>query len=147
MTQSNPKADPNKPGQDPNKPGQDPKADLKARNQLAPGKPRRGRKTAPVTSIRIDPEAKRALSSYFGSLGNALFYLYQGIEELKENYELPNKSKELSNTPDLKLTLREYDDIFIALLSKANRLEDHDPAKARYVRLAQKISEPLIRGK
>jgi hypothetical protein len=87
---------------------------LKARR----GKPRRAESVAKRTQIRIDEESKRILQREFGSLGNALFFLRQGIEKTKEKHNIPtaNPAPEppALNRRDLELILkalkRFYDD-------------------------------------
>lgn len=46
------------------------------------GKPRRAKKLAERTEIKLDPDAKEALRREFGSIGNACFWLYQGIQKM-----------------------------------------------------------------
>jgi len=74
------------------------------------GKARRGDKVAERTQIRLDPDAKEALRREFGSIGNACYYLYQGIEQIKENHNLPSQ---VHNPPTL--TAPELDVIMYAL--------------------------------
>ncbi len=47
------------------------------------GKPRRAEFTARVRSVRIDDEAANTLELQFGSLGNALYHIFRGVQEFQ----------------------------------------------------------------
>lgn len=57
------------------------------------GKPRRGEGIAKVSAVRIDDETKTILVREFGSLGNALYYIAQGIDEFRALNELPTQGQ------------------------------------------------------
>jgi len=63
------------------------------------GKPRRGKLRAQITTVRIDPDAEEALKHEFGSLGNALYYLYEATVEYRINHYLPLHKEMLAMKP------------------------------------------------
>lgn len=53
------------------------------------GADRRGVSLAEVSSVRIDPETRSIIRREFGSLGNGLYFLAQGISQFRDELNLP----------------------------------------------------------
>lgn len=66
------------------------------------GKPRRGRVVAEVSTVRIDAEAKAVLAREFGSLGNALYYIYSGLVQFRSLHGLSQHPETATGPKDPK---------------------------------------------
>lgn len=99
------------------------------------GKPRRSKWLSNVRSVRVPDKVYYRLHRYFGSLGNALVYLYEGIEELKAREGVPSDIDEVT---DITLKRGELEDIFLALKWYAKQ-EHHPKYRGRLERIALKV--------
>lgn len=51
------------------------------------------------TSVRVSPKVTKALAEEFGSLGNAIYYLYEGLQDFRESRGLPSwRTRKLKET-------------------------------------------------
>lgn len=107
------------------------------------GKPRRSKQISEIYSVRVPPLVKAKINAYFGSMGNALVYLYRGIEELKRDNGLPSETDEEEAAT---LAQHELEDIFFALLHYAKDERHHHNYKKRLERIARKILDISSRG-
>jgi hypothetical protein len=116
--------------------------EIRLKHKNKKGKPRRARGIAPVSSVRIDIRSKNKLIKYFGSLGNALYFLYQGIENMKDEYGLPSDNVENRN---FKLDSYDFECIYIALRWYANTLRD-EKTKSKFLNLSTRIRQTVFEG-
>lgn len=107
------------------------------------GKPRRGSQTADCVSVRIDAETRAALEREFGSLGNALYYLGEGVQRFRISKNL-NPIKEPTDTNAITLDRFEMERCLVALRHWA-LYKTRDGRHARpYLRTADKIFDFLF---
>ena len=81
------------------------------------GKPRRGAQVSEVSAVRIDPITNRVLKREFGSLGNALYYLAEGIADFREAKNLP------PHTEQARVRIEEPGESVITLKEMATLIE------------------------
>lgn len=105
------------------------------------GKPRRGREVADVCTVRLDKTAKTVLTREFGSLGNALYYLYTGVaafrsaKGLEQHPETPPGGGDLPKAGDDPY-LFEYEDLkLILLLAQERSSRPIDRSEARGLKI------------
>jgi len=79
------------------------------------GKPRRGRGVAKVSSVRIDNDTYTVLNREFGSLGNALFYLAEGIKDFRDRFGLQRHKEQVRKPSNRRLDWQDLQVLIAAL--------------------------------
>lgn len=66
-----------------------------------PGRPRVRPGKTKITSVRVDDHVKEVLSKEFGTLANSLYYLYDGLQDFREEKNLPTVRANYEGTETL----------------------------------------------
>lgn len=110
------------------------------------GKPRRGADIADVTTVRIDAVTKEILKANFGTVGNALYFIAQGLGQYRDLNEArvqalsealdPHRPE--ATQPD-DLLPREMQALQKLVYATLDKLRDRDPHTTPLYRAMRKI--------
>ena len=119
-----------------------------ARTKTKPtGRPKgstRGRHAADVSTVRVDDETKATLRHEFGSLGNALYFVAQGIVAFRRKHGLtPGGDAELRSDPHAELTYGDLVTLREALWHHVDAWRGDDKAVAPFVAVIRKLEAML----
>jgi len=106
------------------------------------GRPlKRGSEPLGVTSVRIEEKVKTALVKEFGGLSDAIYYLYQGVQEFRESRGLPT---DRDFEPEETLKREELETLLytVRFYLELNKIEDGRKLK-RFRLLAKKLNDYL----
>lgn len=113
------------------------------------GRPRRGKLAAKDKSVWIDDVAAEVLRKEFGSLGNALYYIYRGIQDFKARACLVSNSiaeaQEQVHDAE-RLTFEELETIRRVIQDRIDRHRGPDSELMPILRALRKLERTLLGG-